>query len=253
MSIPTKIFIIPYRNRETQKHFFQTYMKYILEDLPSSDYEIFFIHQNDNQPFNRGAMKNIGFLAMKKKYPNNYKNISFIFNDVDTLPYKKNLLNYDTELGVVKHYYGFEFALGGIFSIKGADFEKSGGFPNFWGWGLEDNIMQKRLLNAGIKINRDVFFKFLDRNIIHINDNVTKLHAKQDIYRVKDNTSDNFHYIKNLVYTFENEFVQVTNFTTKYDSKNDDFYNKHYTENFSKIKALPINGNNSRDMKKMRF
>ena len=228
-------------------------MKYILEDLPSSEYEIFFIHQNDNKPFNRGAMKNIGFLAMKAKYPNNYKNISFIFNDIDTLPYKKNLLNYDTELGVVKHYYGFEFALGGIFSIKGADFEKTGGFPNFWGWGLEDNIIQQRILNAGIKINRDVFFTFLDRNIIHINDNVTKLHSKQDPYREKNNSSDNFHYIKNLVYTFENEFVQVTNFTSKYDDKNDTFYNKHYTENFSKIKLLPFGNNTSRDMKKMRF
>jgi len=253
MSIPTKIFIVPYRNRLTQKHFFETYMKYILEDLPSSDYEIFFIHQNDNNPFNRGAMKNIGFLSMKAKYPNNYKTINFIFNDIDNLPYKKNLLNYNTEQGIVKHFYGFNFALGGIFSIKGADFEKSGGFPNFWGWGLEDNIMLNRLVNIGIKINRDQFYPFLDRNIIHINDNITKLHTKQDIYRMNNNTSDNFHDIKNLVYTIENEFVQVKSFTSKFNPKNDSFYNKHYTENFSKIKQLPILDNRYKDMKKMRF
>ena len=181
MSIPTKIFIIPYRNREPQKHHFEIYMKYILEDISKSDYEIFFIHQMDNRPFNRGAIKNIGFLAMKAKYPNNYKNISFIFNDVDTLPVKKNLLNFDTVPGIVKHYYGFKFALGGIFSINGGDFEKSGGFPNFWGWGLEDNTMQNRVLNTGIKINRDVFYPFLDRNIIHINDDLTKIQTKKMI------------------------------------------------------------------------
>ena len=67
MTVPTKIFIVPYRNREQHKTHFDVYMKYILEDIPQDDYEIFFIHQQDNRPFNRGAMKNIGFLAMKDK------------------------------------------------------------------------------------------------------------------------------------------------------------------------------------------
>ena len=240
MPIPTKIFIVPYRDREPQKHHFEIYMKYILEDIPESDYKIFFIHQTDNRPFNRGAIKNIGFLAMKDQYPDDYKNISFIFNDIDTLPVRKNVLNFDTELGTVKHYYGFNFALGGIFSIKGADFEKSGGFPNFWGWGLEDNIILARILKVGIKINRDVFYNFLDRNIIHINDDLTKIHTKQDIYRLKNNTADSMFDIKNLVYTIENNLVQVKKFDTRYDAQNDHYYNKHITEGLSKIKKLPI-------------
>ena len=107
-------------------------MKILLEDI-TEPYEIYFAHQCDNRPFNRGAMKNLGFIAIKNKYPNHYKDITFIFNDVDTFPGEKGMIDYITTPGIVKHYYGFNFALGGIFSICGADFEKAKGFPNFWG------------------------------------------------------------------------------------------------------------------------
>ena len=119
--IPSVVFIIPYRNRENDKIKFMNHMKYILQnDNTSMNYEFYFSHQYDKRSFNRGAMKNIGFLAIKQKYPNDYKDITFVFNDVDTMPTTKDIIDYNTVHGVVKHYYGFQFALGGIFSIKGA-------------------------------------------------------------------------------------------------------------------------------------
>ena len=160
--IPTKIFIVPYRNRQEDKRLFDQHIKYLLEDLPDNTYKIFFVHQNDSKPFNRGAMKNIGFLAVRAEYPDNYRDITLIFNDIDTYPVKKNSINYDTVRGTIKHFYGFKFALGGIFAITGHDFEACGGFPNYWGWGLEDSVIQKAALSCNLKINRDNFFVYRD-------------------------------------------------------------------------------------------
>lgn len=219
-NIPKIVFIIPYRDRAEHKEFFTVYMKHVLEDIPKTDYEIYFVEQKNTLPFNRGAMKNIGFLALKYKYPNYYKNITFVFNDVDTVPYSKNIIDYDTTPGIVKHFYGFKFALGGIFSIKGEDFERTNGFPNFWAWGGEDNYMQKRVEYAGLYIDRSIFFNILDKNILQLCDGVKRLICRKEAATVVNmTTSDGLVTIYNLNYEFKDEYINVYNFQTMRDPR----------------------------------
>jgi hypothetical protein len=202
-NVPKRIFIVPYRNRLEQKFFFSKQMSFILED--NDDYEIYFSHQCDNRNFNRGATKNIGFLAMKEKYPENYKNITFIFNDVDTLPFHK-IFDYQTTPGVIKHYYGFEYALGGIVVIKGEDFERINGYPNFWGWGNEDKVLQTRLERHNLTIDRSQFYKIGSPEILQLFDGVSRLISPRDYHLGQnDSGADGLSCINRLTFSIDRE------------------------------------------------
>ena len=222
--IPKKIFIIPYRNRANQKSEFLKHMKeIILLDEPVDSYQIYFAHQDDIRPFNRGAMKNIGFLAMKQKYPLDYKNITFIFHDVDTMPSAKDMIDYETKHGSIKHYYGYEFALGGIFAIKGEDFERSLGFPNFGGWGLEDNVIQERSLKVGLLIDRSQFYQMRDPRIIRAFDGYDRLISKRDTVVYKRETPDDLVKLRNVKWTIINEFINISHFDCGMDPRQQEY------------------------------
>lgn len=202
---PEIIFIVPYRDREPHKHFFSEYMNRVVmsDRVKNKDYAIYFVEQKDTRPFNRGAMKNIGFLAIKYKYPLHYRDITLVFNDVDTIPHKKNVLDYKTNHGTIKHFYGFTFALGGIFSVTGADFERIGGFPNFWGWGCEDNCIYDRAIQNGVYIDRSTFFKIGDMNILHIYDGVVRNICRKEAYSAKmKSTTETVFTIRNLSFEY---------------------------------------------------
>jgi hypothetical protein len=215
-AVPKLVFIIPYRDREQQQRFFSKHMEFVLEDKPKSDYKIYYIHQADNRAFNRGALKNIGFLYVKEKYPNDYKNITLVFNDVDTMPYTKNFLDYETSTGVVKHFYGFDYTLGGIVSVTGEDFEKVSGFPNFWAWGYEDNMFQIRVKNANIIVDRSNFYPLMDKNIFQMKDSLLRLVNRGEFDRFMANTPEGFQSITDLSYDIDEKtgFVHVKTFNT---------------------------------------
>ena len=213
--VPEIVFIVPYRNREEHKMFFTVYMKFLLEDMPPEKYRIYFVHQCDARPFNRGAMKNIGFLAIRNMYPNDYKNITLVFHDVDNLPYTKGLLNYDTRPGIVKHFFGYTFTLGGIVSIKAGDFERTGGYPNFWAWGSEDNCFNQRVIDSRLYIDRTNFFPSGHRSILQFVDGLIKMISKKETGTAMYRTcQESYHTIRNLNYHFKDEYINVTSFDT---------------------------------------
>ena len=260
--VPQRVFIVPYRNRIQHKFFFSKHMSFILEDC--DDYEIYFSHQCDARTFNRGATKNIGFLAIKEKYPNDYKNITFIFNDVDTIPFYK-IFDYETTEGVVKHYYGFKYALGGIVVMKGSDFEKINGFPCYWGWGMEDNAIQKRCDHYGLKIDRSTFYEIGSPQILQLFDGISRIISKKDPWRMdKDNGVDGIRTVTALKYNInpksdnpnDNIFIvdnqrifviNIQSFLTHIRFENDQFYNYDLREPKRKI----INPDKMRETKQV--
>lgn len=172
---PQVVFIVPYRNRELHKREFINKMREILEDYDPSYYKIVFVHQADTRSFNRGATKNIGFLYIKREYPAHYRNMTFVFNDVDTFPMDKTVIpSYETTPNTIKHFYGFTYTLGGIFSIRGEDFERINGFPNYWSWGFEDNSIYNRALKAKIHVDRTIFYPIGDSCISQLNEKPTR-------------------------------------------------------------------------------
>ena len=85
-AVPKVIFIVPYRNRPQHKFFFSNYLTSVLKGSEIDlNYEIYFSHQCDARSFNRGATKNIGFIAVKEKYPDDYQG-QFIYKEFWSTP-----------------------------------------------------------------------------------------------------------------------------------------------------------------------
>jgi hypothetical protein len=150
------------------------------------------------------------------------------------MPSSKNLFDYSTTRGIIKHFYGYDHTLGGIVSVNGKDFETMNGFPNFWGWGLEDNGLLERAQLYNIKIDRSNFYNYDDPMIININNTLKRLHCKEQIWRANIKNKSGIFHIKNLIYNYNTDMIIVSNFETEVNPYNDTYYEG---ENYSKIPA----------------
>lgn len=225
--IPKFIIIVPYRDRENQKTWFIENIMYLQSILPH--FLVYFIHQNDTRIFNRGAMKNLGFLFVKRTFPNDYKDITLVFHDVDTFPRKNILLNYITQNKIIKHFYGFTHTLGGIVSVKSDNFETINGFPNFWGWGFEDNVLQIRCSKKNYKIDRNNFYHINDKNICHFQDERFKIFNEKNIERVVEDKNYGITNLRNydfITEEIESNFIymiHINYFLCEYNSEEESY------------------------------
>ncbi len=142
-------FIVPYRNRkEHLDEFIRRFTEYLKDT--DIDAEFYIIHQINPGEFNRGAIKNIGFLEVCKIRPDGL----FIFHDVDTYPTYWGSINYTTKYEEVRHPIGLKNEnLGGICCFWKNEFQKVNGFPNYWGWGIEDVTLYYRVKTENIFID----------------------------------------------------------------------------------------------------
>ena len=219
---PEIVIIVPYKNRKSHYNFYIKYMNNYMNNIYKKNFKIFFCNQLEDKPFNRGAIKNIGFLICKKLYKN-YKNITFMFQDIDTLPIHN--LDLKTNRGIIKDFYGVDKALHSLFTINGADFEKLKGYPNFWYWGFEDNVLYDKAINNNLKIDRSIYYELGDtKNIIILdnNDKSKRLFSNKQGWDYLNKNYDNFDDLKNIKYTIFNNFFNIESYETHTNYKDCD-------------------------------
>lgn len=146
--------VVPYRNREQHLKKFIPHISLFLKD--KLQFTIIIVEQYDNNTFNRGKLKNIGFNILKDKCD------YFCFHDVDQLPASQECdYSYsDNAVRLATSFSQFNFAtrpveeLGGVVIFNKDNFQKINGFSNnYIGWGLEDNDLGLRCIKRGIKIS----------------------------------------------------------------------------------------------------
>lgn len=144
--------IVPYRNREEHLEIF---LKTIKEKINVNNYDILIVEQDNQKPFNRAKLLNIGFDL--KKNESDY----FCFHDVDMMPEEADY-SYVTQpthgFHAIKHL-GYKLSAnsnyGGVNFFNKEDFIKINGYSNeFWGWGGEDNDLLFRVKNKGFHLHR---------------------------------------------------------------------------------------------------
>ncbi|XP_041978112.1 beta-1,4-N-acetylgalactosaminyltransferase bre-4-like [Aricia agestis] len=149
--------LVTYRNRQNQLDVFVPYMHNFLRKQ-NIHYKIYVIEQEDDKPWNKGKLYNIGAkYAIADKFP------CLILHDVDLLPLDES--NLYACLGQPRHMSAsidkFRFVLpydtlvGGVLAISSDQYVQINGFSNrFNGWGGEDDDLAARILKHNLLIWR---------------------------------------------------------------------------------------------------
>ena len=172
--------VVPYRDRAPQLALFLAHMQEYLPRNGFGDGEVWVVEQAAGRPFNRGLVRNIGFLeaagacgagvvarasagaasagaggAAGVAGTGSEEGVDYVcFHDVDCLPAVDGL-DYSSPKEGIRHLYGHDHCLGGVMVATTKSFSASNGFPNnFFGWGREDAVLELRYQLSGGTIDR---------------------------------------------------------------------------------------------------
>ena len=141
--------ITMYRNNPQNTR--QQHKDKFLEDIqilkPFGDFDVYLIEQSDdNNNFNIGKLKNIGF---QKAIESGIEYDFFIFTDADIIPDRQLAPYYFKPIEGISclatrgtRYQGSNCFMGSCIGIDARSYQQINGYPNnFWGWGGEDESL----------------------------------------------------------------------------------------------------------------
>jgi hypothetical protein len=148
------VIIIPYRDRKVQLDL----QLLNLNNLARSewDMQVMVVEQNDQLPFKRGWLLNVGYDILKQN--GQIQDVDCLtFHDVDTLGTSLTRYDWCDEPTLIcseypKWYFRppYEEYIGGVVAISPKDFNSSNGFSNvIQGWGGEDDDFYHRAFKVG--------------------------------------------------------------------------------------------------------
>ncbi|XP_039753854.1 beta-1,4-N-acetylgalactosaminyltransferase bre-4-like [Pararge aegeria] len=140
--------LVTYRNRQSQLDVFIPYMHNFLRKQ-NIHYKIYVIEQQDDKPWNKGLLYNIGAKqAIAENFP------CLILHDVDLLPLDENNLyaclhqprHMSASIDKFRFVLIYETLVGGVLAITSDQYKQLNGFSNrFKGWGGEDDDFAGRM------------------------------------------------------------------------------------------------------------
>lgn len=196
---PSLIVVVPYRHRAPQLSLFERLVLPVLRaqfqcapdarapdpnapdarapDPDAPAFQVWYMHQHNDLPFNRGAMKNSALLLARQRWPAAWPAITLCFHDVDCAPVFPDTVDYRTpaQPGVLRQAFGLRHTLGGIVFARADDFARANGFPCHWTWGQEDAALQHRALRAGLTIDRSAFLPVGTLQVAHWFEGATRV------------------------------------------------------------------------------
>ena len=199
------IIVIPYRDRAA----------HLSKFLSNATIPTLIVEQNNDKPFNRGKLFNIGGIICFQEGASH-----IITHDVDMIPIKvdyspSECAHLASRCSQFNYKMPYERYFGGVNIYSAKTFYMVNGYSNdFWGWGAEDDDMLLRCEKANIQIERRLC-KFNSLPHVHaLSNNETRLNHQKNCVRMNTGYDYSEDGINNCEYTVLSDTGWLNNIRT---------------------------------------